>query len=261
MMCVCERAQRRILLIAAAAVGLAAVGPGVHARGKARIDLGVQVLVRQLRDRGESPAEVHLALAALYARDGSPKTAKYLAAAQKLGMSPVRLALVKAMALRRQGRYDAVFSTLLNVLVTHPEQPYALVEMWKSLYEATLRGSSLSMDRDTVRERLAGYGMRFPAKLALSAKAASQSRKLTALGYSQMLAGRTRYAVELFQAAIDHLPSNARAHRGLGLAREKEHDFMRATGAFLVYLHLVPDTQDAEDIDRKLMRYWKEHTP
>lgn len=229
-----------------------------HGRGKSRLNRDIQVLVRQLSARGESPAEVHLALAALYARAGSPKAAKHLAASQKLGMSQVRAALVRAMALRRQGRYDAVFSTLLNVLVTHPQQPYALVELWRSLYEAMLRGAAISMDSDAVRTRLASYGMRFPAKLELSAKASSRSRKLTALGYNQILAGRTRYAAELFEAAIDQLPSNARAHRGLGLAREQEHDLMRASGAFLVYLDLVPDADDAEEIDRKLLRYWKE---
>lgn len=246
------------VLIGAAVVGLVAGGPDALARSKSRLDRDVQILVRQLRARGESPAEVHLALGALYARAGSPKAAKHLAAAQKLGMSQVRASLVRATALRRQGRYDAAFSTLLNVLVTHPEQPYALVEMWKSLYEATLRGAPIDMDSDTVRRRLAGYGMHFPAKLKLSAKTSSQSRKLTALGYSQMLAGRTRYAAELFEAAIEQLPSNARAHRGLGLAREKEYDLMRAAGAFLVYLDLVPDAEDAEEIDRKLVRYWKE---
>lgn len=221
------------------------------------IDRQARQLVGSLRQRGEPEAELHLALAVLYARMGDPRVFKQLAAARKLGISPVRLSLVEADASRRQGHYDEAMSILVRILVHYPEQPHALIELWKTLYEALLRGVPLTTDIDAIRQRLADLGLRFPAKLDVSTKAQVKSQELTDLGYNALLAKRTKYAAQLFEAAIDAFPSNARAYRGLGVARISQFDRRRATSAFLLYLDLTPDAPDANEIDRQIIEYWK----
>lgn len=221
------------------------------------IDQQARQLVGLMRQRAEPQPEMHLALAVLYARAGDARAFKQLASARKLGVSPVRLSLVEAEALRRSGRYDESISALVSLLAHYPEQSYALVTLWKTLYEALLRGGRLSADVEGIRQRLVDFGLHFPVRLDVSPGAQRKSRELTDLGYNALLAKRTRYAAELFEASIEAFPSNARAHRGLGLARLTQFDRKRATGAFLVYLELTPDAPDASEIDRQLLEYWR----
>jgi tetratricopeptide (TPR) repeat protein len=221
------------------------------------IEQKARQLVGELRRRGEPVAEIHLALAALFGHAGDKRAFKQLEAARKLGINPVRLALVHAPTLLRVGRHDEAMATLVQVLVHYPEQSRALVTLWKTLYEAMLQGKPLRTDVDAIRKRLGDFGLHFPEKLELGRKSESKSSELTALGYNALLAKRSKYAAELFEAAIDFYPSNARAHRGLGMARAQLFDHRRATGAFLLYLELNPAAPDAEEIDRRLASYWK----
>lgn len=215
-------------------------------------------IVLQMRGRGAAPGEIRLALAAHYARKRDAKHAlSHLRAARKAGVSPGRVDLLLGELYRRVGRYDAAFSTLVRVLVDSPEQPHALVQLWKTLYESKLRGAEVKSDVESIRKRLASSGLYFPARFKLDSDADTRSRKLAASGYTALLGGRNQFAAELFQAAIAAMPSNARAHRGLGIARARLHDFMRAAGAYLLYLQLAPNARDADRVDATLMRYWR----
>lgn len=215
-------------------------------------------LLAQMKRRGETKGEIHLALAALHARVGAQGEAlKHARAARRLGIVSSRIDLVLGSLYRRLGRYDAAFSTYLRVLVHNTGQPHALVQLWKTLYEARLRGAKVKIDTQALRDRLIGFGLHFPKDFKLENDSADSSNRLTVRAYSALLAQRNRYAAELFEAAIDALPSNPRAHRGLGIARARQQDFMRAAGAYLLYLELAPNAPDADEIDRILMRYWK----
>ncbi|MBW2731155.1 MAG: hypothetical protein JRH20_02115 [Deltaproteobacteria bacterium] len=221
-----------------------------------------QDLVEQMRQRGAGKGEVHLALAGLYAKALHPtKVLAHLRAARKLGISGIRTDLLLGNFYRRSGRYDAACSTLLRVLVTHPGQPYALVQLWKTVYEAKLRGQELQVDISTIRRRLATFGLHFPKELKLDATGQEESKRITVRAYGALLAQRNRYAAELFEAAITAFPSNARAHRGLGIARARQHDYMRAAGAYLLYLELSPQAADASQVDEMLANYWRNRGP
>lgn len=237
-------------------VGVFALPCPASARNSLRAQ--VRMLMKQMKQRGEKKAEIHLALAALYGRHRQQALVyKHVRAARRLGIAPSRTNLVLGTLYRRIGRYDAAFSTLLRVLVHNKGQPYALVQLWKTLYEAQLRGAQVKVDLDDIRDRLLGFGMHFPKRLTMEKDSATRSKKMTVLGYNALLGGRNKYAAGLFEAAIDALPSNARAHRGLGIARARKQDYMRAAGAYLLYLELYPNAPDADQIDRILMRYWK----
>jgi tetratricopeptide (TPR) repeat protein len=211
-----------------------------------------------LQRRGERPGEINLTLAWLYARANQAKeTIHFVRLAKRQGAAASRVDLLLGTFYRQQARYDAAFSTLVRVLVRHPQQPYALVQLWKTLYEARLQGAEVKTDTDVIRERLAGLGLHFPVQFRPDRLSQDKSKQLAAAGYNALLTGRTKFAAELFEAAIDVFPSNPLAHRGLGIARARLHDYARASGAYLLYLELKPDAPDADEVDKVLMDYWK----
>ena len=218
----------------------------------------VRRLRRQMQMRGESPGEINLALAALYAKARRGRQVIQLVAlARKQGISAGRTDLLLASFYRRVGRYDAAFSTLVRVLVRHEEQPFALVELWKTLYDSKLQGARASTDTDAIRQRLAESGLHFPRHFKFTAGTTVRAKKLTAAGYNALLKDRPRIAAALFMEAIDLNPSYALAHRGLGIARARAQDYVRAAGAYLVYLELSPGASDAASVDKVLMKYWQ----
>jgi tetratricopeptide (TPR) repeat protein len=225
------------------------------------LELRVQAMQRDLTRRGEPPGEVSLNLAWLYARANRPQeTLHYVREARKQGIAAGRLDLLLGTFYRQQARYDASFSTLVRVLVRHPGQPYALVQLWKTLYESKLQGAEVQTDTDAIRERLAGLGLHFPRQFEPDKMSQNRSKEIAAAGYNALLTGKKQFAAELFEAAIDAFPSNALAHRGLGIARARLQDYARAAGAYLLYLELKPDAPDADDVDRVLMEYWRHST-
>ena len=238
---------------------LAPGGAGViHASPKVTLSDRVRHVRHQMRLRGESPGEINLALAALYARAGrSRQVARMIRLARKQGIAAGRTDLLLGSFFRRVGRYDAAFSTLVRVLVRHEEQPYALVELWKTLYNCKLQGAKVSTDTDAIRKRLSDSGLHFPRRIATTPKALTRAKKLTASAYSELLRDRPRIAASLFMEAIDLNPSYPQAHRGLGIARARTQDYTRAAGAYLIYLELSPDAPDAAGVDKVLMEYWK----
>jgi len=250
--------MRRIVILL---VLVTAIGSPAKSRGQSRqqeLARKVQILRQAMTRRGEPPGEISLALAALYARaNQANETLEQVRLARKQGVSAGRIDLILGMFYRQQARYDAAFSTLVRVLVQHPQQPFALVQLWKTLYEAKLQGSEVKTDTDVIRERLAGLGLHFPGQFRPDRISQDKSRELAAAGYNALLTGKTRFAAELFEAAIDVFPSSPLAHRGLGIARARLQDYARASGAYLLYLELKPDAPDADQVDRVLMDYWK----
>jgi len=217
-----------------------------------------QAIRDSLVSRGESSGEVSLTLAWLYCRANRPQeTLRHVRQARKQGVSAGRLDLLLGVFFRQQARYDASFSTLVRILVQHPGQPFALVQLWKTLYEAKLQGAEVQTDTDAIRERLGGMGLHFPMTFKPEKMSPNKSRELAAAGYNALLTGKTQFAAELFEAAIDAFPSNPLAHRGLGIARARLQDYARAAGAYLLYLELKPDAPDADEVDRVLMDYWR----
>lgn len=222
------------------------------------VETSAAQLLAQARRRGSSAADIHLALAGHYARALRQREVFFhLGQARRAGAAAGSTDLLLGSFYRALGRYDAAFSTLARVLVRHEEQPFALVQLWKALYECKLRGAEVKTDIDSIRERLASSGLHFPAEFKLGPDAADKAKRLTAAGYNALLADQPRFAGELFQAAIDALPSEPQAHRGLGIARARQHDYARAAGAYLLYLELAPQAPDADEVDRVLMEYWK----
>ncbi len=245
----------RALALTAVAVLVVAAPADAAAEGR---EGSAAVLVRQMSQRGAPQGEVHLALAALHARAGRQREVFFhLDEARKQGVPAGRTDLLLGAFYRTLGRFDAAMSTLVRVLVRHSEQPYALVQLWKTLYECKLQGTEVKTDLDSVRERLATSGLHFPSEFKLGSDGTSRARKLTAAGYNALLGDNAQLAAELFQGAIDALPSHAQAHRGLGIARARLQDFTRAAGAYLLYLELAPLAPDADEVDRILMDYWK----
>jgi tetratricopeptide (TPR) repeat protein len=218
-----------------------------------------QTLQRQMQRRGSAAGDIHLALAGLYARDTTHQREVmfHLAEARRNGVDAGRADLLLGTYYRSLGRYDAALSTFVRVLVRHEDQPYALVQLWKTLYECQLQGAPVKTDTDSIRVRLATAGLHFPQSFKLTAKSSPQAKKLTAAGYNALLGGKPEFAAGLFQAAIDAFPSEAQAHRGLGIARARMQDSGRAAGAYLLYLELAPQAPDADEVDRVLMEYWK----
>ena len=245
-------------LLLGIAVGCLAMGTTGFARKQTPTEVRARHLVGQLQRHGESPGEIHLALAALYSHAKQQRQVyKYIRSARRFGISEARTNIVLGEFYRRIGRYDAALTTLVRVLVHNNEQTYAMVQLWRALYESMLNGTPLKTDIDPIRLRLAAFGMRLPKNVDTSADAPTRSRKFAARGYSALLGNRTNYAAELFEAAIDASPSNARAHRGLGIARSRQRDARRAAGACLIYLELEPDAPDAEQVDQELVNYFK----
>jgi hypothetical protein len=223
-----------------------------------RVDSSAALVTADAKRRGLSSGDTHLALASLYARAlRQRETLFHLAEARKTGIAASRIDLLLGSFYRSVGRFDAAFSTLVRVLVRHEEQPFALVQLWKALYECKLRAAQVKTDTDSIRERLAASGLHFPAEFKLAPDAATKAKRLTASAYNALLADKAQFAAELFQAAIDAFPSEPQAHRGLGIARARGHDFTRAAGAYLLYLELAPNAPDADEVDRVLMEYWK----
>ncbi len=243
-----------ILVLPASPVRAQPAGPNITQRGK--------TLRLQMHRRGATPGEISLGLAELFAREKQQKEVYfYINQARKQGVESGRIDLLLGSFFRRVGRYDAAFSTLVRVLVNHDEQPFALVQLWKTLYRCKLQGAKTKTDTDGIRERLAESGLYFPIRFKLGRNSGAKSKQISASGYSALLSSRNRFAAELFQAALDLNPSNAQAHRGLGIARARLGDYARAAGAYLIYLDLSPQAPDADGVDRVLMEYWKTRQP
>jgi tetratricopeptide (TPR) repeat protein len=221
-------------------------------------EAAAEIIQKQMQRRGSPASEIHLALAAVYARAKRGRELSFhLGEARKLGISASRTDLLLGSYYRGVARYDAAFSTLVRVLVRHGEQPYALVALWKTLYECKLQGATVKTEIETIRERLSSSGLHFPREFKLTPKSQAQAKKLTSAGYNALLASKASFAAELFQSAIDAFPSEAQAHRGLGIARARLEDYTRAAGAYLLYLELAPSAPDADEVDRILMDYWR----
>ncbi len=232
--------------------------PRAHAAPPNIVKAHAALIRSQMSERGAPAGEIHLALASYYAKKKmSREVSLHIEEARKRGVTAMRIDLLLGTFFRSMKRYDAAFSTLVRVLVSAEEQPYALVELWKSLYECALQAVEIKTDTSVIRQRLERLGLYFPETFEIKPTSATYSKRLTADGFNALLTGRPKHAVELFQAALDLLPSNARAHRGLGQARLRLQDFTRAAGAYLLYLELAPNAPDAVDVDRFLMDYWK----
>jgi tetratricopeptide (TPR) repeat protein len=252
------------LLALALAIGAAATSASLvvesTARAQRRPTLAerAKALEIEMVDRGESPGEISLSLASLHAESGdAARVDHHLKNAQRLGVDACRIDLLLGSFYRRTARFDAAISTFVRVLVSHEDQPFALVQLWKTLYQIALQDAEVSSDLDSVRERLDASGLHFPRTFKPSAKGPARSRQITAAGYNALLSGKNTFAAELFEAAIEGDPSNAQAHRGLGIARAREKDYARAAGAYLLYLELRPDAADAAQVERALMDHWK----
>ena len=212
----------------------------------------------QIKRRGESAGEQHLALAAYYAKLGrQPQAVAHLRTARRYGIERSRIDLLLGELYRRVGRYDASLSVLVRVLVQLPAQPHALVQLWRTLYEATLRQAPVQTDTETIRRRLGEAGLHFPERLNIGPRSAGRSRKLTAAGYTALLAKRNDQAMSLFREAIDALPSNGAAHRGTAIAWGRLGAPARASAAYWLYLDITSNAVDADEIDLVLMRYWR----
>lgn len=247
------KALRLPLTVVTTAVIGAALAPEVRADSAAQ----GRALAAELRTRGETEAEVQLALAEHLARAGELAAARQaLETSRRRGVRAFRADLVLADVQRREGRFAESLALLGRVIVEHGG-PRALVQAWKTLYEAQLRGGAAGLDVTALRDRLLAEGLYLPAELAASNNAAARSERSTVAAYDALLAGNPQGAVELFQEALDAFPGNARAHRGLGIAWARRHELRRAAGAYVLYLALRPHAADAEEVDRALMRYWK----
>lgn len=246
--------QRLALLLA---LGLLLTAP-VQADPPPRVQAQARMLRSQMVRRGEERGEIDLALAWHYARARQARSALYFVKqARKHGVAAGRTDLLLGTFYRRSGRYDAAFSTLVRVLVRNPQQPYALVQLWKTLYEAKLRGAATKTDTVAIQQRLAGLGLHFPVTFDPAKVSPDKSKQLAAAGYNALLSDKSGFAAELFESAVEANPSNALAHRGLGIARARKHDYTRAAGAYLLYLELNPQAPDADEVDRVLMEHWK----
>lgn len=252
-------------ILLALALALALAPPtrlwAARRRPVSALERAARRLIAQMHAQGQPSGEQHLSLAALYARAGDElNTYAQLRAAGREGIEPTRVRLVLALLHRRVGDYDAAIATLTKVLVKHPEHPYALLQLWKTAYEAQLRAAALKTDLKPVLERLDLAGMHLPPRIVSTPQSSRESAKLTAAGYRELLAGRTDQAIQLFAGAIEVWPSNPRAHRGLGIARAREQDLPRAAGAYQLYLELAPDAADAHRVDGVLMQYWRDRS-
>ncbi len=234
--------------------------PGAAARAPAGDALARQAaqIRHEMQLRGDAAGEISLALAGLYARGRrKDEVYRYVNLARQQGVSATRTDLLLGAFFRRAGRCDAALTTLLRVLDRHEEQPYALVEVWKTLYRCALEGATLQADAEAARKRLLGLGLHLPQQVKVGPEALEESARLCDAAYGHLLAGRAELAAEIFEGAIDNNPSNSRAHRGLGIARARTQDYLRAAGAYLIYLSLEPDAPDADAVDRILMEYWR----
>ena len=251
--------SRRYRVLVLCSIALLALAPSAS---EAKPPLEVAQLIAQKRARGEAAGEIHLAVAAAYLHLGQQEpTFEHLRAARKRGIAQSRVDLVAGTLYRKVGRYDAACATLLRVLVDHPGQPHALVELWKSLYEAELRRFPLAVDRKGLRRRLADHGLYLPEEFTAQSTNSANSRKLTVRGHQALLAQRYTTAAGLFRGAIELLPSNSGAHRGLALAYLRQKDYRRAAGAYSLYLELNPNAPDADEIDQALVAHWKTLAP
>ncbi|MCB9558346.1 MAG: hypothetical protein H6707_19685 [Deltaproteobacteria bacterium] len=215
-------------------------------------------IIAQMKARGLPLAEIALVLAAHYAkRTDQAMVYRYIKRALAGGVDRGRADLVLAQFFRESDRYDAAFATLVRVLVQHPGQPKALVDLWRTLHRCQRTRCTVQTDLGAIRERLATFGLHYPARLSADPQAAMRSRKLADSGYQALLSSRPRFAAQLFFASIEEDPSNPLAHRGLAIARGRQADYRRAIGAYLLYLSLAPDAADADQVDRILVEYWR----
>ena len=255
-----SRKMLKTVLVFVLLCGAPLLAGGTWARTLTPAERGAVIRQQMLR-RGSPAGEISLALAAHFAREKQQKEVYfYINQARKQGIHGGRIDLVLGSFFRRVGRYDAAFSTLVRVLVNHDEQPHALVELWKTLYRCKLQGAETKTDTDGIRSRLAESGLHFPRRFPSSSTAGIKSKELAASGYNALLSHKNKFAAELFEASLDQNPSNAQAHRGLGISRARLGDYARAAGAYLVYMKLAPHAPDADGVDKILMEYWKNKT-
>jgi|GEM_PF-4084962 Tfp pilus assembly protein PilF len=223
----------------------------------AQLPPDAQAVVDEMKTRGNKLGDIHLAVAAHFLAQGKHKSVlHHIRLARRNGVQDSRTSLLVAGAYRKSGRFDAAFTTLVRILVRHPGQPVALIELWKTLFQQQLQGTAVQTDIQAIRSRLSSAGLYFPAEIK-TATTAGESRKIAAAGFNALLSDNLTFAIELFKSALDLDPSYGRAHRGLGIAWGRQHSFKRAAGAYTLYLDLNPRAADGEKVDRALMRYWK----
>lgn len=230
------------------------LSPGIAG---AELPPDAQAVVDEMKARGSQLGDIHLAVAAHFLTKGKyDNVLRHVQLARRNGIEESRTSLLVASAYRKSGRLDAAFTTLVRVLVRHPGQPVALVQLWKTLFQQQLKGTEVQTDVQAIRSRLGSAGLYFPPAIK-TATVAGESRKIAAAGFNALLSNNLPFAIGLFKSALDIDPSYGRAHRGLGIAWARQHSFNRAAGAYTLYLELNPRAADGEIVDRALMRYWK----
>jgi len=83
---------------------------------------------------------------------------------------------------------------------------------------------------------------------------AAAARSLFDEGLRRFVGGDTAGAIAKYQAAVGREPRFAPAHRGLGMAFERQGDAARAARAYRRYLELSPAAPDAAQIRERLGR-------
>lgn len=155
-----------------------------------------------------------------------------------------------------QERYDEAIGRYLRVLDVAPQQAHVLTQVWLILQRDRAERLGLQVRVDDLSARLNNAGYYVSSGRPTSDRQSARAR--IAEGNRFLNGNDVRAAIQAYKRAADDDPWNADIYRGLGVAYARQSDYVRAIGAYHLYLALAsPGTPDVPKVRQIIIDYYR----
>ena len=199
----------------------------------------------------------YIRLAQAYAKLGMETEVLHnTAEAVRRGQSPLSRDILLGDFYSDQERYDDALHHYLRVLAVARHQAHTLTQVWLIVQRHRAADLHLRADIQDLAMRLNGAGYHVSDTRPTNDREGAR-QKLTE-GNRYLNAGNTQAAVGAYMDAATDDPWNPDVYRGLGIAHARDSDYMRAVGAYHLYVALAkPGTPDVAKVRQIIIDFYR----
>ena len=199
----------------------------------------------------------YMRLAQAYARLGmEEEVLRYAQESVSRGGSALAVDIIVGDFYADQERYDEAVARYLRVLDVAPQQAHVLTQLWLILQRDRQERLGLQVQVETLAARMNNAGYYVSSGRPTGDRQSARGR--IAEGNRFLNGNDVRSAVQAYKSAADDDPWNADIYRGLGVAYARQSDYVRAIGAYHLYLALAsPGTPDVPKVRQIIIDYYR----
>jgi tetratricopeptide (TPR) repeat protein len=199
----------------------------------------------------------YMRLAQAYARLGmEQEVLRYAQESVSRGGSALAVDILVGDFYSDQERYDDAIARYLRVLDVAPQQAHVLTQVWLILQRDRQERLGLRIRVEDLASRMNNAGYYVSSGRPSGDRQSARAR--IAEGNRFLNGNDVRSAIQAYKRAADDDPWNADIYRGLGVAYARQSDFVRAIGAYHLYLALAsPGTPDVPKVRQIIIDYYR----